>query len=156
MPLRDVEGFPWQPSLPTFLFSILSGLLRLLNVMLQHSWKLTVLISDVIPSLLWAFYPFFSQCSSLPYPLIIPIYPFSFISAIKEFIQNGSIYIKLKIGKTNLCVRARTVAPSWGLGAVGSTREGTRVGLLGCWVFLDLGATSTGLFQFLKMHQIAQ
>lgn len=98
----------------------------------------------------------FSQCTSLPYPLIIPIYPFSFISAIKEFIQNGSIYIKLKIGKTNLCVRARTVAPSWGLGAVGSTREGTRVGLLGCWVFLDLGATSTALFQFLKIHQIAQ
>ena len=114
MPLRDVEGFPWQPSLPAFLFSNLSGLLPFLNVMFQHSWKLTVLIHDVIPSLLWAFYPFFSQCTSLPYPLIIPIYPFSFISAINEFIQNGSIYIKLKIGKTNLCFRARSVATSWG------------------------------------------
>ena len=156
MPLRDVEGFPWQPSLPAFLFSNLSGLLPFLNVMFQHSWKLTVLIHDVIPSLLWAFYPFFSQCTSLPYPLIIPIYPFSFISAINEFIQNGSIYIKLKIGKTNLCFRARSVATSWGLGAVGSNWEGTRVCLLGCCVFLDLNATSTDLFQFLKMHQIAQ
>lgn len=154
MPLCDVEGCPWQPSLPAFLSSILSGRLRLLNVMLQHSWKRTVLIYDAIPSLLWAFYPFFSQCTSLPYPPIIPIYAFSFIAAIKVFIQNGSIYIKLKICKTSLCFRARALATSWGLGAVGSNWEGTRVGLLGCCVFLDLRATSTGLFQFLKMHRI--
>lgn len=143
-------------SLPSSLVSFQVSSLSWMLCSIQHSWKLTVLIYDVIPSLLWAFYPFFSQGTSLPYPLIIPIYPFSFISAIREFIQNGSVYIKLKIGKTNLCFRARTLATSWGLGAVGSNWEGTRVGLLGCCVFLDLGATSTGLFQFLKMHQIIQ